>query len=83
MGKVRAGLGIAAMSLALLVTVAGIALGAEGALEGLGALVLQPSAPPALLAPITEVGRTGWNCVPEHAAVATLAKNAELPTSER
>jgi hypothetical protein len=72
-------LGIAATSLALLVTVAGIALGAEATLEGLGA-VLQPSDAPALLAPISEAGRNGWNCAPEHAAVARSAKNAELPS---
>lgn len=83
MGTVRAALGIVATSLALLVTVAGIALAAEGALEGLGAVVLQPSDVPALLAPISEAGRTGWDCTPEHAAVASLAKNAELPTSAR
>jgi hypothetical protein len=71
------------MSLALLVTVAGIALAAEGALEGLGAGVLQPSDLPALLSPISEAGRMGWNCTPEHAAVASLAKNAELPSSAR
>ena len=79
----RTALAIAATTLALTATVAGIALGAEGALEGLGSVVLQPSEPPALLAPISEAGRTGWNCTPEHAAVASLAKNAELPTSER
>jgi hypothetical protein len=82
MAALRAVLGIAAASLALLVTVAGIALGAEGALEGLDGVVLQPSDAPALLAPISEAGRNGWNCVPEHAAVASVAKNAELPTSE-
>jgi hypothetical protein len=81
MGQLRAVLKIGAMSLALLVTVAGIALGAEGALEGLGVSVLQPSELPALLAPISEAGRNGWDCTPEHAAVAALAKNAELPTS--
>ena len=80
MATFRTSVGIAATSLALLVTVAGIALGAEGALEGLGAVVLQPSDAPALLAPISEAGRNGWNCVPEHAAVARAAKNAELPS---
>ena len=79
MATVRMWLGIAATSLALLVTVAGIALAAEGALEGLG-VALQPSDAPALLAPISEAGRNGWNCTPEHAAVARAAKNAELPS---
>ena len=83
MGKVRVALSMVATLLALLVTVAGIALAAEGALEGLGGVVLQPSDIPGLLAPIAEAGRTGWNCIPEHAAVAPLAQNAELPTSAR
>ena len=83
MSTLRAVFGIAAASLALLMTVAGIALGAEGALEGLDGVVLQPSDVPALLAPISEAGRNGWNCLPEHAAVAAVVKNAELPTSDR
>lgn len=83
MSTLRAILAIAGASAALLVTVAGIALGAEGALEGLDGVVLQPSDVPVLLAPISEAGRNGWNCVPEHAAVAAAARNAELPTSER
>lgn len=41
--------------------------------------VLQPSAAPALLGPITESGRTGWACKPEQAAAATNATAAELP----
>ena len=59
----------------------GIALGAESILEELGALPLQASDPPGLLAPITEAGRNGWNCAPERAAVAVTARGAELPAS--
>jgi hypothetical protein len=83
MARVRSSLAIVSMSLALLAAVVGIALGAEGTLEGFGGLALQPSDPPALLAPIAEAGRTGWDCAPEHAAVALTAKAAELPQSAR
>ena len=83
MTRVRSSLAIVSLSLALLAAVVGLALGAEGTLEGLGGLALRPSDPPVLLAPITEAGRTGWNCAPEHAAVATTAKAAELPQSAR
>jgi hypothetical protein len=83
MARVRSSLAIVSMSLALLAAVVGIALGAEGTLEEVGGLALRPSDPPALLAPITESGRTGWDCAPEHAAVAVTAKAAELPQSTR
>lgn len=81
MARVRSSLAIVSLSLGLLAAVVGIALGAGSTLEELGALPLQPSDPPGLLAPITEAGRNGWNCAPEHAAVASTAKAAELPTS--
>ncbi len=42
---------------------------------------LLPSSVPALLAPISESGRTGWACAPERAAAATRAGAAELPAS--
>ena len=56
---------------------AGAAMGAEMLLDDPGALV--PSAAPALLGPITESGRTGWDCAPEHAATARTATSAALP----
>lgn len=40
---------------------------------------LLPSAVPALLGPITESGRTGWDCAPEHAATARTPGAAGLP----
>ena len=55
----------------------GVAAGAE-LLQGDGSL-LASSAPPALLGPITEAGRTGWDCAPEHAATARLSTSAGLP----
>jgi hypothetical protein len=66
--------------------VAGVlALGACAA-AAVGAELLQSdpatlaaSAPPALLGPITETGRTGWNCAPERAATAKTAAAAGLP----
>jgi hypothetical protein len=56
---------------------AGAAVGAELLLDDPGSLVV--SAPPALLGPITERGRTGWDCAPEHAATARTASGAGLP----
>ena len=81
MARVRSSLAIVSLSLGLLAAVVGIAFGAESTLEELGALPLSASDPPGLLAPITEAGRNGWNCAPEHAAVALTAKGAELATS--
>jgi hypothetical protein len=40
---------------------------------------MAPSAAPSLLGPITEAGRKGWACAPEHAAAAKHARDAELP----
>ena len=56
---------------------AGAAMGAEMLLDDPGSLV--PSATPSLLGPITESGRTGWDCAPEHAATARTATAAGLP----
>ncbi len=53
---------------------AGAAVGAELLLDDPGSLVV--SAPAALLGPITESGRTGWDCAPEHAATARTAGGA-------
>jgi hypothetical protein len=83
MVRVRRFLAFLSLSLALAGAVIGIAVGAENALEGLGALPLQASDPPGLLAPISEAGRNGWDCQPEHAATARSAKAAELPVSEQ
>ena len=47
----------------------------EAMLEG----ALQPSSAPSMLGPITEAGRTGWACKPEQAAMASNARQAELP----
>jgi hypothetical protein len=55
----------------------GVAAAAD-LLQGDGSL-LAPSAPPALLGPITEAGRTGWDCAPEHAATARSVTAAGLP----
>jgi hypothetical protein len=56
---------------------AGAALGAELLLDDPASLAA--SAPPPLLGPITESGRTGWDCAPEHAATARTATAAGLP----
>ena len=41
---------------------------------------LIPSEAPALLGPITESGRKGWDCKPEHVAAAVASRDAELPS---
>jgi hypothetical protein len=65
-----------AAALALAASVGG-ALGAEliaGDPES-----LLPSQPAALLGPITESGRTGWDCAPERAARSRDAAAGGLP----
>jgi hypothetical protein len=56
---------------------AGAAIGAEMLLDDPASLAT--SSPPALLGPITESGRTGWDCAPERAATARSASAAGLP----
>jgi hypothetical protein len=63
-----------------------LALGAcVGAAAGADLLLDDPvaalvgSGPAAWLGPVTETGRTGWNCAPEHAATARTASAAGLP----
>ena len=56
----------------------GFARAAALQLDGLAA-GLPSSVAPALLGPINELGRNGWNCLPERAAVAKTASAAELP----
>lgn len=69
--------------LLVLAAAVGVAAGAEVTLEELGRtpLLASPQAP--MLGPVTEVGRTGWNCMPEKAARAKTARAAELPASDR
>lgn len=50
-----------------------------GSVEGMLQGGLTPSALPGLLGPISESGRTGWECKPEIAAAARSAKEADLP----
>ncbi|MBV8581052.1 MAG: hypothetical protein JO225_01280 [Candidatus Eremiobacteraeota bacterium] len=56
---------------------AGAAVGAEMLFGDPASLVTSSS--PSLLGPITENGRTGWDCAPEHAATAHTAAAAGLP----
>jgi ATP/maltotriose-dependent transcriptional regulator MalT len=69
--------------LAVLAAAGGVAASAEASLDDLGRLQLQPSAAADLLGPITENGRTGWDCAPERAARAARARDAELPADQR
>jgi hypothetical protein len=66
--------------LAMLAAVGGVVVSAEATLEDLGRAQPQPSGLVELLGPISETGRVGWNCAPEHAARAATASAAELPT---
>ena len=62
----------------VVLTLAGFGL-ARASVDELSSLRLVPSAAPALLGPILESGRTGWECAPERAASAGNARSAELP----
>jgi hypothetical protein len=74
---------ISVLTLLLLVfvAVAGTAIGAEVSLADVLRAPLAASTSVDTLGPITEVGRKGWDCKPEHAAVASSASSAELPES--
>lgn len=52
------------------------------ALDDLEQAALSDVAEPALLGPVNELGRNGWNCLPERAAAAKRARAAELPSSD-
>ncbi len=56
----------------------GAAVAAELLLDD-PATAVAPSRVPDVLGPITESGRTGWDCVPERAATARSARAAGLP----
>jgi hypothetical protein len=59
---------------------AGLTVARAVSLEDLSSVRLLPSAAPALLGPITESGRKGWDCTPERAASAASSRDAELPS---
>jgi hypothetical protein len=59
---------------------AGLTVARAVSVEDLSSAQLLPSAPPALLGPITESGRKGWDCTPERAAGAKSSRDAELPS---
>jgi hypothetical protein len=71
------------VTLAFVVASLGIAAAALASLDDLAGVDLVPSVTPSLLGPITEVGRTGWDCAPEKAAMASRWHDAELPTTDR
>ncbi len=52
---------------------------AAGSVSTIDANALLPSDTPALLGPINEKGRVGWECKPEKAAAAKSATGADLP----
>lgn len=65
--------------LALILGSTGFAIAGAVSLQGLSDQGLVPSAVPALLGPIAEAGRKGWDCAPEKAAAAKSRAAAELP----
>jgi hypothetical protein len=83
MGRSRSRWTILLTLLATLAVAGGVGVAAEISLEELSRPHLAPSADVGLLAPITDAGRTGWDCAPEKAARATTARAAELPASDR
>lgn len=65
--------------LALILSGAGFAIAGAVSLQDLAVTNLLPSSAPALLGPITQAGRKGWECTPERAAAAKQPMAAELP----
>ncbi len=74
---------IAFAALLTMLSAGGVVLAESTGVLGGGLDALVPSAPPALLAPISEDGRVGWTCVAERAARARTPREAELPGAER
>jgi hypothetical protein len=72
---------LAAALLAGAIAAGGVALAGTASLEESLAGALLPSAAPPLLGPITSSGRTGWDCLPEHAAAAQHWQDALLPSA--
>jgi hypothetical protein len=73
------GLGRWSVLVAALVLVGSAAGLARASVNELAEHSLVPSALPALLGPISALGRAGWDCVPERAAQASLVDHADLP----
>jgi hypothetical protein len=64
------------------VVLVGAAAGlARASVDELSQFSLTPSPLPALLGPITALGRSGWDCAPERAAGAALVEHADLPAA--
>jgi hypothetical protein len=61
-----------------LATGAGLARASLSSLDDVANAQLLPSATPALLGPINELGRNGWACKPEQAARSVKVRSAEL-----
>jgi hypothetical protein len=60
-------------------TAVGIAFAAEGAFDV--ASMVEASAPPGMLPPITIEGRKGWACTAERNATASKLPDAALPSA--
>jgi hypothetical protein len=61
---------------------AGFARASIAALDTIADTPLQSSPLPALLGPINELGRNGWQCFPEQAAKSPGHRGAELPSDD-
>ena len=63
------------------VVLAGAAVGlARASVDELNGAILAPSSLPAILGPISDLGRAGWDCAPERAARSERVVHAELPS---
>lgn len=72
-----------ALGTALFIAAVSLRFGIAGAasVDAMLSGQLEPSQAPALLAPITESGRTGWACKPEHAASSAAVRESDLPSA--
>jgi hypothetical protein len=66
---------------AFVIASAGIATAALSSLDDLAGAGFLPTTLPALLGPISEAGRNGWDCQPEKAATAAKWHDADLPSN--
>jgi hypothetical protein len=67
------------VAVVLMIVGVGFARAAVTELGGVASMQLVPSSIPTLLGPIDDLGRSGWDCVPERTARSERSKDADLP----
>ncbi len=60
----------------------GFARASLSAANDLTSAALPTLAAPRLLGPVDALGRNGWQCLPERAAAAKAARDADLPQAD-